>query len=333
MYRFIASSLCGLSVLACVPAWSQNTPIIANRSQVEQAIARGAMIWDVRTSKDYAAGHIPGAVSIGDAAAVLRDANREDFISQAAIEQLLGSAGIDPAKEIVVYGSRGTWNAYFGQYTVQYFGGKSATVYHDGIEDWVAAGKPVSTDSTKLAPLALKLTVDTQRIASTKEVIERLGKSEVQLIDARTEKEFQGDDIRAIRGGHIPGARNIPYENNWQDPLTLAKLARKQITSNQGMSLKSDADLRATYAGLDPNKETIVYCQSGARASETAGVLQHLGFKNVRVYDASWLGYGNTLDAPANNVTFVNVGAIQSRMQGLQNRVDQLEKELAKKAP
>src|SRR5262245_36705637 len=126
-----------------------------------------------------------------------------------------------------------------------------------------------------------------------------------------------------------PCAINIPYEQNWIDPETPAKLARKQTTSNAGMSLKSLENLERLYSKLDPNKETIVYCQSGARASETAGVLQHLGFTNVKVYDSSWLGYGNTLDAPADNVTFFDVGLLNSRISALQDRVNQLEKELA----
>jgi thiosulfate/3-mercaptopyruvate sulfurtransferase len=151
----------------------------------------------------------------------------------------------------------------------------------------------------------------------------------VQIVDARTPQEFSGEDIRAIRGGHIPGAINIPYEQNWVDPDTLVKLARRQTTSNAGMSLKPVDDLKRLYAKLDPGKETIVYCQSGARASETAGVLQQLGFTNVKVYDSSWLGYGNTLDAPAENVAFFNVGLFNSRLSALQERINQLEKELA----
>ena len=151
----------------------------------------------------------------------------------------------------------------------------------------------------------------------------------VQIVDVRTPQEFIGEDIRAIRGGHIPGAINIPYEQNWIDPETPAKLARKQTNNNGGMSLKAAGDLKRLYSRLDPSKETIVYCQSGARSSETAGVLQHLGFTNVKVYDSSWLGYGNTLDAPANNVTFFNVGLFNSRLSALQDRVNQLEKELA----
>ena len=285
----------------------------------------------MRAPADYQKGHVPGAVSIGDAASVLRDTNREDFISIAAIERILGGAGIDPSREIVVYGSRGTWNAYFGLYTMQYFGGNRVTVYHDGIEDWTEAGKPLTPTETKLAPVSLKLTVDSSRVASTREVIEKVGKAGVQIIDARTTAEFEGNDIRAIRGGHVPGAVNIPYEQNWKDPETLAKLGRKQVSSSAGMALKPVDELRKLYAGLDKDKETIVYCQSGVRASESAGVLQQLGFKNVKVYDSSWLGYAGVLDAPAENVTFVNVGALQGRIQALQNRIDTLEREAVRK--
>ena len=160
-------------------------------------------------------------------------------------------------------------------------------------------------------------------------MVARLGNPALQLIDARTAKEFSGEDIRAIRGGHIPGAINIPYEQNWVDPDTVAKLARRQVTDNAGMSLKPREALKSLYAQLDPNKETVVYCQSGVRAAETATVLAELGFTNVKVYDSSWLGYGNRLDAPANNATVFNVGALNGRIGAMQARIDTLEKELA----
>lgn len=329
-----ARVICGLCVLAMSAfalAQSASRDTIVTRAQLEQAMARGALVWDVRAPAEYAKGHIAGAVSIGDAPSVLRDGNREDFISVAAIEQILGSAGIDPSREIVVYGNRGTWNPYFALYTTQYFGGKSTSVYHGGIEDWIDAAKPITSAPTKLPSIALKLTVDTSRVASTREVIDKVGKANVQILDVRTTAEFEGNDIRAIRGGHVPGAVNIPYERNWQDPDTLAKLGKKQVNSSVGMSLKPVDELRKMYAGLDKEKETIVYCQSGARASESAGVLQQLGFKNVKVYDSSWLGYASALDAPAENVTFVNVGALQGRIQALQNRLDALEREAVRK--
>jgi thiosulfate/3-mercaptopyruvate sulfurtransferase len=178
-------------------------------------------------------------------------------------------------------------------------------------------------------PIALKLEADPTIAVTTREMVARLNNPNVQIVDARTPKEFAGEDIRAIRGGHIPGAINIPYEQNWIDPETPGKLARKQVSSNAGMSLKSADELKRLYSKLDPSKETVVYCQSGVRASETAGVLKHLGFTNVKIYDSSWLGYGNTLDAPAENVTFFNVGLLNSRLSALQERVNQLEKELA----
>ena len=180
----------------------------------------------------------------------------------------------------------------------------------------------------QLPAIALKLKTHAAVTVNTREMVARLNDPGVQIVDVRTPKEFSGEDIRAIRGGHIPGAINIPYEHNWIDPDTPAKLARKQVADNAGMSLKPVEELKQLYAKLDPDKETIVYCQSGARASETAGVLQQLGFKNVKVYDSSWLGYGNTLDAPANNVTFFNLGLLNSRLSAMQTRIDQLQKEL-----
>ncbi len=304
-------------------------PTIVDGHYVAEAIARNAVVWDVRAADAYAKGHIAGAISIGDAAKVLRDENTEDFIATDRIEKILGAAGLDPNRETIVYGSRGTWNPYFGLYTLQYFGGSNVRVYHDGIEDWAAAGWAISRDASQLPPVALKLEINPTVAVTTKEMVARLNNPNVQIVDVRTPKEFIGEDIRAIRGGHIPGAINIPYEQNWIDPETPAKLARKQITNNAGMSLKPAEDLKRLYSRLDPSKETIVYCQSGARASETAGVLQQMGFTNVKVYDSSWLGYGNTLDAPANNVTFFNVGHLNSRLSALQDRVNQLEKELA----
>jgi thiosulfate/3-mercaptopyruvate sulfurtransferase len=323
-----------LLLIAPLFLWAQialaASATIVDGRYVAEAIARNAVVWDVRPADAYAEGHIAGAISIGDAAKVLRDANTEDFIATDRIESILGAAGLDPSREIIVYGSRGTWHPYFGLYTLQYFGGTNVRVYHEGIEDWAAAGRAISRDAAKLPPVALKLTIDPAAAVTTKEMVARLNNPNVQIVDARTPQEFAGEDIRAIRGGHIPGAINIPYEQNWVDPETPAKLARKQVSSNAGMSLKPVEQLKRLYAKLDPSKETIVYCQSGARASETAGVLQQLGFTNVKVYDSSWLGYGNTLDAPANNVTFFNMGLLNSRLTTMQNRIDQLEKELAK---
>lgn len=315
-------------LLTALPGLAQ-AQVIVDVAQAQEAIKRGAQVWDVRDARDYVKSHLPGALTLGDAASNLRNPNSEDFIATAQIEALLGAAGIDPQRETVVYGARGTWNPYFGRYTLRYFGGNKVSVFHDGIEGWQAAGLPVSTAPAQAAPVKLKLVANPAVSVSTQDVIGRLNQSEVQIVDARTPKEFAGEDIRALRGGHVPGAVNIPYEQNWTDPETLQKLASKQVSDTRGMALKSSADLKALYSKLDPEKETVVYCQSGVRASETAGVLEQLGFKNVKLYDSSWLGYGNRLDAPANNATVFNVGALNGRIGAMQARIDALEKELA----
>ncbi|MCO5118413.1 MAG: rhodanese-like domain-containing protein [Burkholderiaceae bacterium] len=320
---------CTLGVALWSLAGAVSAQVILDTAQVREALARGVQVWDVRADKDYARAHLPGARSAGDAASALREANSEDFVPTAEIARILGAAGIDPARETIVYGTRGTWQPYFGRYALRYFGADKVSVYHDGMEGWQTAGLPVETGPARATPIALTLTPSPAVAITTEEMLARVGSQDVQIVDARTPGEFAGTDIRALRGGHIPGAVNIPYEMNWADPETLGKLARRQVADNRGMSLKADAQLEALYAKLDRDKETVVYCQSGARASQTAGVLEQLGFRNVRVYDSSWLGYGNRLDAPAENVTFFNVGALNSRIAAMQRRIDTLEKELA----
>lgn len=310
------------------PAFAAATGQIVDVAFVEQAIKRDAIVWDVRDAAEYRKGHIPGAINFDDAGRMLRDPNSEDFIPTARIEKIFGDAGLDPSREVVVYATRGSVWSYFGLFALEFFGAKKAFVFHEGIDGWRGAGKPVSTEPHKLAAITVKLVPQPQLTVSTAEMRAAAGNPGVQIVDARTPREYSGEDIRAIRGGHIPSAINIPYEQNWSDPDTAGKLSRKQVADNRGMSLKAQNELRQLYARLDPAKETIVYCQSGVRAAETAYVLKELGFSKVKVYDASWLAYGNTLDAPANNATFFNVGALNGRMAAMQARIEQLEKDL-----
>lgn len=326
MKALIAASL--LTVLA-VAAHGAQAGTVVDRATLQDAAQRGAIVWDVRSAEEYRRGHVPGAVNIDDPARVLRDPNTEDFIALPRIERILGQAGLDPAREIIVYGTRGTWGPYFGRYTIQHFGGRNVRVYHDGIEDWTEAGLPVEHEARTLPPVALRLAPNPAVSATTDQVLARIGREDVQIVDTRTPAEFAGEDIRSLRGGHIPGATNIPYEQNWRDPETVAKLMRRQVSNNSGMSLKSADELRAVYAKLDPARETIVYCQSGVRAAQTAGILQSLGFTNVKVYDSSWLAYGARTDAPAENVTFFNFGRLNAQLGAMQSRIDRLERELA----
>ncbi len=313
-------------------ALAQTKAEIIQTDQMQQALARGAIIWDVRDEKSYLEGHIPGAINIGEVGSVLRDPNKEDYIPTQQIQKLFNSAGLDVNKDIVVYGARGNPYAYFGLYTINYFGGKNAQIYHDGIDGWKQAGLPLQKERQTLTPVSVALIAQPQLVVSNEEMLKLSQSKSVQIIDARTPDEFSGKDIRAIRGGHIPNSINIPFEDNWQDPATAIKLSKKQTVDNSGMALKSQQDLKKLYSNLDPNKETVVYCQSGVRAAETAVVLKTLGFKKVKVYDSAWLGWGNNLRAPVEDETFLNVGALNAKMAGMQNRISQLEEALKNKS-
>ena len=308
---------------------AENTPVlIVDTAFVAEAIQRGAILWDARAPDEFRKGHIAGAVNIGDPLRVLRSENSEDFIAQELIEDLLGGVGIDPSKEIIVYAGKSVPSAYFGLYTLQYFGADNVHVYHGGIDDWKVAGRPISAQIIEKEPVKLSLAPRAEIIVESNEVLNKLDRSEVQILDVRTQREFDGEDVRALRGGHIPGAINIPYERNFTG-LPPRKPGAPPANSKDALALKPEADLRALYALLDPDKETIVYCQSGSRASVTTAVLKDLGFKNIRLYDASWLEYGNTLDAPADDVKFFNVGLFSNRLSTLLKRVEELEKEIA----
>lgn len=327
--RFRRAAAAMALALSWPVAWAQG--LIVDTAGLEAALARGAVLWDARTPREYGEGHIPGAVNFGAPGDLFRDPHREDPPSSAVASQLFGQAGIDILnREVVVYANKGDAMAYFAARMPEYYGARHARVYHGGIDDWKASGRPLTQEPTRLPAVALSLRTERGGTLWTREVIDRARAGGAQIVDVRTPKEFSGEDIRAIRGGHIPGAVPIPYEANWVDPAAAGKLANRQVTTRDGMALKGESELRQLYSQLDPKKETVVYCQSAVRASETAVVLRDLGFTNVKVYEPSWLGYAGVLSAPADNEVFVNVGALNGQLAGLQARMRQLEEELAK---
>ncbi len=333
LHRLIRAAAAAAALTLALTAQAQrSTPsLIVDTAAVEQALQRGAVLWDARNPRDYADGHIAGAVNFGAAGDLFRDPNREDPPSAAVAAQLFGQAGIDILEhDVIVYSTKGDAIAYFAARMLEYYGGRHGKVYHGGLDDWTAAGKPTSKQATKLPPVARSLQAERVGTLWTQDVIDRARNGGAQIVDTRTPKEFSGEDIRAIRGGHITGAVNIPYEDNWVDPTSAVKLGSRQTSSRDGMSLRPVNDLKSLYARLDPSKETVVYCQSGVRASETAVVLRELGFSNVKVYEPSWLGYAGVLSAPANNEVFVNVGALNGQIGSLNNRLRVLEAELAR---
>jgi thiosulfate/3-mercaptopyruvate sulfurtransferase len=271
-------------LLAIVPgAHAAFSGVIADVPFVAKAMARGAILWDVRPAEAYRAGHLPGAVNIGSAAEALIDERTQLFQPIENIARRLGAAGIDLNREIVVYGDAGSAYPYFAQFALDYFGARKVNVFHDGFEGWLAAKKLVSLDEARRRPVRVRPMANPAMLVTTGEVIARVGRSDVQFVDTRRMSEFEGVDVATQRGGHIPGAVHIPVALNLRDDTYTLAAVRER---------------RALYAGLDPRKETIVYCHTGIRAAMTAAILARLGFRSVRLYHGSWLEYGNHPDAP-----------------------------------
>lgn len=316
-----------LVLLMVMPAQAAR---IVDTDAVTKAASRGAILWDVREAEAYLQAHIPGAVNTSArVCSQLRTPGRWDPVSVERIARQLGAWGIDPEREIIIYGDKGGVCPYFILVSLEAVGAKDVHVYHGGMDDWKAAGHPIATAAVKLPPVTLDLHVQPGVIVSTDEIHARLTRRDVQILDVRTPSEFTGLDVRALRGGHIPRAVNIPYEQNWIDPEIRVKLQKKLVTNNDGFSLKAAEDLQQVYAKLDPSLETVVYCHGGSRAMVTVSVLKDIGFRDVRVYDASWVGYGNRFDLPAEDETFFDTFSLTSRLGEMQQRIDALEKQVA----
>ncbi len=242
---------------------------------VANAMKRGAIVWDMRSTEAYFDGHLPGAVTVGFIGTALLDEKSQLFLPIETIAARLGDAGLDLQREVVVYGGGGSAWPYFAQFALEYFGARRVHVYHDGFDGWKAAKRPVSTAAVQRKPVSLRPFANPALLVTTGEVLAHVEKGGVQCIDTRGPDEFAE--------GHIPAAIHIDYIRNLVGP---------------DMRLKSRAALKKVYAGLDRHKETIVYGQAGMGAAMTAVILARLGFTNVRVYLASWLAYANQPDAP-----------------------------------
>lgn len=247
---------------------------------------------DVDT-KAYDAGHIPGAVGF-NWQTQLQDQVRRDIISKEAFEQLVGGAGISPADTVILYGDHNNWFAAYGFWLFKIYGHKDVRLMNGGRVKWLnEKDKPLTTEVPKVTPVPYKVTdVHLELRAMLPQVFEAQ-KGGWNLVDVRSPDEFTGKVIAppgmtetAQRGGHIPGAKNVPWS----------------LAVNPDGTFKSAEELRRIYVlekGVDPNKNTIAYCRIGERSSHTWFVLKYLlGLENVKNYDGSWTEYGNLVGAP-----------------------------------
>ena len=321
----------GLALVLSMAGWAFGAEVIVDTAYVaKQKDKAGVVVLDARAGKAYSAGHIPGAITLGGrgAAVVLRDVDAR-ILPVKTLERILGEAGISREMEIIVYATKGDTGMTVPFWILEYLGAEKVRAYWGGIDDWKAAKQPVAAEERKLPAAKFVAKVREDRYASTEYVKANLKNANVQIVDSRTPKEFSGDDIRALRGGHVPGATLIPFEQNWADPEAAKKLAEGKATTRDGMALKDEKALREIYKGLDPKKDVVAYCQTGTRSTLTYVVLRSLGFEKVRNYDDSWIVWGSRPDLPVESASyydFVKVNAALRRLDDLERQVDELEK-------
>ncbi len=241
----------------------------------------------------YGQGHVAGAVG-WSWQSQLQQTVRRDIINRDDMEQLLGSSGVDNNTTIILYGDNNNWFAAWAFWQIKYYGHGDVRLMNGGRVKWVAENRPLTTDVPNHGAKTYRASDGNENIRAYRDqVLAGVNAGSISLVDVRAPAEYSGELLAPAnlpqegsqRGGHIPGAANIPWGQAVQEDGTF----------------KSADDLRSLYSGkgIDGGRETIAYCRIGERSSHTWFVLtQLLGFGNVRNYDGSWTEWGSIVRAP-----------------------------------
>jgi thiosulfate/3-mercaptopyruvate sulfurtransferase len=243
----------------------------------------------------YDTGHIPGAVHV-DWRKDLNDQTVRDYIDPEGFSKLAGSIGITPETTLIFYGDKSNWWSCYALWVFSLFGHKDMRIVNGGRDKWIAEGRPVTKEKPQYPPTKYPVPAgrNDKEIRAFQQDALAQSKAGGPLIDVRSPGEFRGEITHmpeypqegVLRGGHIPGAKSVPWKTAAQDDGTF----------------KSAEELRKIYVenlNYSPSEPTIVYCRIGERSSHTWFVLTKLlGFENVRNYDGSWTEWGNSVRVP-----------------------------------
>jgi thiosulfate/3-mercaptopyruvate sulfurtransferase len=243
----------------------------------------------------YDTGHLPNAIHI-DWQRDLQDQTVRDYIQPEAFAALCSRNGITPETTCVFYGDKSNWWSCYALWVFRLFGHENVKIMDGGRDKWIAEGRPVTREVPHFTPATYPVPPvrrDEEIRAFYDEALTQ-SRAGAPLIDVRSPGEFKGlvthmpeyPQEGVLRGGHIPGARSVPWKQS----------------VNADSTFKSAVELRKIYEedlGLNANSNVIAYCRIGERSSHTWFVLSYLlGFGNVRNYDGSWTEWGNRVGAP-----------------------------------
>ncbi len=243
----------------------------------------------------YSSGHIPGAVHV-DWTADLNDPVRRDYVGPDGFAALMSRIGVAPETTIVFYGDKNNWWACYALWVFELFGHTRAKVMDGGRVKWQKEGRPLTREVPRFAPTSYSAPErDDRTDRAFRDEVLRFASKSGQLVDVRSPEEYTGERLHmpdypnegALRGGHIPGAKSIPWA---------------RAANIEDGTFKAADELRRIYVedhGLRSDRETIAYCRIGERSSHTWFVLKYLlGFEHVRNYDGSWTEWGNSVGVP-----------------------------------
>ena len=243
----------------------------------------------------YPSGHIANAVQI-DWTSDLNDQIVRDYLGQAEFEQLMSKNGISKDTTVVFYGDKSNWWASYALWVFTLFGHTNVKLMDGGRLKWEKEGRALTREVPKFAATSYQAQPrDDSKQRAFRDAVLTHVKNKLPLVDVRSPLEFTGERLHmedypnegALRGGHIPGAKSVPWAT--------------AINPEDG-TFRTAEELRKIYQegkGLSPGDDVVVYCRIGERSSHTWFVLSHLlGFKKVRNYDGSWTEWGNLVGVP-----------------------------------
>ncbi len=249
---------------------------------------------DYDRTANYDTGHIPDAV-LFDWKNDLNDPVTRDILGKEQLENLLSRAGISNDTTILLYGDLNNWFAAFALWILKYYDIEKVKLMNGGRKKWLLENRPLSKDIPNYPRANFRASQPDETLRVYMDYVKLAIKMKDKvLIDVRSPKEYSGEILappeypaeQAQRGGHIPGAKNIPWS---------------QAVNEKDGTFKLKKELEELYVskGITPDKEVITYCRIGERSSHTWFVLKYLlGYRNVKNYDGSWSEWGNSVRAP-----------------------------------